>query len=603
MEGKNAFTGLGVANIGKRILLFGSGKKSKKNFAINESRDGFDFEPFKKKLVLKSKTGEDIKVAEIKEWRPAFFAEHYFLTYLRNKNLKLAYSDDLTHWGEVGKIKGISKLGMLVPSYKHNDKVVLYYGEKELKVAYSKDFVNWEKAEKPILGLDPKLQDKRVIKIGNIIPLSGGNLIIFFLYNPENNSNYSLELVLVDKNNPEKIIWEKGSSLWKQPQSWEEKEVSPIGVIGHKNQIFSYWQIKGEGIFAENHFYPRPEFKEEVKFSSPIPLLNKFKNNPLLGPIKENFWESQAVFNPAAVKLDDEVHILYRAVGDDGRSVLGYASSEDGVKIKKRLNEPVYYPRKKFEGAHMGAPQGYTPYASGGGWGGCEDPRLTRLEGRIYLTYVAYSGYSHPRVAMSSIDENDFRNQNWNWEDPVLISKPGVVDKNSCILPKKVNGKYVIFHRIYPNILIDYVDDLDFDGETKFLQGKYKIEPRKERWDSRKVGVGPTPIETDEGWLVIYHAVADKGCYDYKMGAMLLDKDDPKKVLYRTNSPILEPQCWYENQGFKAGVAYPCGAVEKDGKLLVYYGGADTVTCGAEAKMDQFLNELKTSGTANLKIV
>lgn len=87
------------------------------------------------------------------------------------------------------------------------------------------------------------------------------------------------------------------------------------------------------------------------------------------------------------------------------------------------------------------------------------------------------------------------------------------------------------------------------------------------------------------------------------MGAMLLDLKDPTKVSYRAHSPILEPTDWYENEGFKSGVAYPCGAVQIDKRLIVYYGGADTVVCAASANMSEFLNELKYTGNVHLKSV
>src|SRR5690606_783266 len=154
--------------------------------------------------------------------------------------------------------------------------------------------------------------------------------------------------------------------------------------------------------------------------------------------------------------------------------------------------------------------------------GGCEDPRMTKIDDRFYVVYVAYDGRNGPRLAMTSIDENDFHNKKWDaWKDPVLISRPGIIDKSGTILPEKVNGKYVIFHRVFPDILVDYVDSLDeFDGKT-WLKGEYKISPREDNWDSRKIGVGATPIKTDYGWLVIYNAVDDKDDSKYLMGAML----------------------------------------------------------------------------------
>lgn len=136
--------------------------------------------------------------------------------------------------------------------------------------------------------------------------------------------------------------------------------------------------------------------------------------------------------------------------------------------------------------------------------------------------------------------------------------------------------------------MIDFVDDLDF-GEGKWLKGEFKISPRPSTWDSRKIGIGASPLKTDIGWLVIYQAVDDQQDSQYKMGAMILDLTDPRKVLYRTPLPILIPDAPYENHGFKAGVAYPCGAVIKDDKLFVYYGGADSYVCVASANIDQFL--------------
>ena len=332
-------------------------------------------------------------------------------------------------------------------------------------------------------------------------------------------------------------------------------------------------------------------------------VLERFDGNPILESEPKHWWESKAVFNPGVIYEDGKVHIVYRAVGDSEVSVLGYASSSDGFHIEERLDQPIYVPREPFEGAGLVYP---TPshyqrtyvsiegedYVSGVGWGGCEDPRLTRIDDRVFMTYVAFDGYSPPRVALTSIHISDFLAKNWQWKKPVLISPPGVVDKNACILPGKINSKYVIFHRIFPDILIDFVDDLDFDGTTRWLIGEFKIRPRKTYWDSRKVGAGPPPIKTKDGWLLIYHAVGERDPGRYKMGMMLLDLKDPTKALARSEEPILEPQVWYENEGWKAGVIYPCGAVVIKDRLLVYYGGADKVTCVASAKLDELLEQL-----------
>ena len=326
------------------------------------------------------------------------------------------------------------------------------------------------------------------------------------------------------------------------------------------------------------------------------PVLERFEGNPILRPDSRHWWETKAVFNPAAIYENGKVHIIYRAIGETDNSVLGYASSLDGTHIYERLDKPVYIPREPFEGAGsipLIKGEKISLYQSGGGGaGGCEDPRLTRLDDKIYLTYVAYDGHSHPRVALSSIHIDDFLKKNWCWKKPVLISPPSIVDKNACLLPEKINGKYVIFHRIFPDILIDFVDDLDFDGKTRWLVGQYKIPVKNSSWDSLKVAAGPPPIKTKEGWLFIYHAIDEKDDIRYKIGAMLLDIKEPTRVLARTKMPILEPLADYENEGLKYGVVYPCGAVVISDRLFVYYGGADMVTCVATAKMSEFMTHL-----------
>ena len=334
------------------------------------------------------------------------------------------------------------------------------------------------------------------------------------------------------------------------------------------------------------------------------PVLERFDGNPILEPETKHWWESKAVFNPGAIYEGGKVHMVYRAIGDTDVSVLGYASSVDGFHIDERRHEPIYVPRESFEGAGLVYPtlnypqRTYAPiengedYVSGGGLGGCEDPRLTKIDDRVFMTYVAFNGYSPPRVALTSIHINDFLAQNWQWKKPVPISPPGVVDKNACILPEKIDSKYVIFHRIFPHILIDFVDDLDFDGTTRWLKGEFKIQPRAAYWDSRKIGAGAPPIKTKDGWLLIYHGVGEPDPGRYKIGAMLLGLKNPTRVLSRTEKPILEPEAWYENEGWKSGVIYPCGAVVIKDRLLVYYGGADKVACLASAKLDELLDYL-----------
>jgi predicted GH43/DUF377 family glycosyl hydrolase len=330
------------------------------------------------------------------------------------------------------------------------------------------------------------------------------------------------------------------------------------------------------------------------------PRLVRLSHNPILSPRPENGWESFATFNTAAIHLDGRVDLLYRAMGQMGVSVLGYASSADGRHIDERLDEPAYVPREPFE-ITPPPPRGLehpNPYArqymSGGGYGGCEDPRLTRIDDDLYMTYVAFNGFDPPRVALASIAVDDFLARRWRWRRPVLISRPGIVDKNAVLFPERIGGRYVFFHRVFPDMLISRRRSLEF-GPGEYLSGDFGIAPRPECWDSRKVGAGPPPIRTEAGWLQIYHAVDDRRDGEYRVGAMLLDLEEPTHVLHRSLAPVLEPETAPENEGHKSGVVYPCGAVVLDGELIVYYGGADKYVCAATYPLARFLAELEQS--------
>jgi predicted GH43/DUF377 family glycosyl hydrolase len=184
-----------------------------------------------------------------------------------------------------------------------------------------------------------------------------------------------------------------------------------------------------------------------------------------------------------------------------------------------------------------------------------------------------------------------------------MISPAGEIHKNWVLFPEKINGKFAILHSISPKLLIDYVDDLsDFDEEETVIRSKYSRISDTGAWDSWIRGAGPPPLKTKDGWLLFYHAMDIRDPNRYKLGAMLLDLNDPTKIIYRSRTPVLEPDFYYENNGFKAGVIYSCGAIIKEGELYVYYGGADSVVCVAMANLEKFLHELKTYGTPRLGV-
>jgi predicted GH43/DUF377 family glycosyl hydrolase len=330
--------------------------------------------------------------------------------------------------------------------------------------------------------------------------------------------------------------------------------------------------------------------KEVVKYFS----LSKHVSNPVMSPPEYADWEAIGTFNPAAV-LDDRgnVHIVYRALGADGMSRFGYAKSSDAINFKDKSPYPIFVMQSPRKPGEKDCLQKFDPnlYPSGGSWGGCEDPRMVRIGGRVYITFNAFDGWDYIRMAVSSIDENDFFNKKWKWSEPKLISPPGQINKNWVLFPEKINGKFAILHSISPNLQIDYIDELnDLTYGKHTIKSRFGQKQRREGWDSWLRGVGPPPIKTERGWLVLYHATTQgEGCY--KLGAMLLDLNDPKKIIGRSQNPILVPEHWYESD-WKPGVVYACGAVIRDGDLFVYYGGGDKHICVAHTPLEDLLNSL-----------
>ncbi len=294
--------------------------------------------------------------------------------------------------------------------------------------------------------------------------------------------------------------------------------------------------------------------------------MKRFERNPILEPIKENYWEAQSVFNAAAVYGNGLVHIVYRAMGTDNISRLGYATSVDGFTIKERFNTPIFNPANHAESS------------------GCEDPRLTVIGDEYFMAYTAYRNHDYPavyQISLTSIKTKDFLNRQWNWKERILPF-PGVRNKDAVILPGKVDGKYVMFHRIEPSICVAYSEDL-----KKWWGFKSIMEPRDKMWDDQKIGAAGTPIELNEGYLFIYHGVDQ--AKNYSLGAALLDKSNPENVLYRSEKPILTPCERYERVGDVPNVVFSCGNVQLDDQVIVYYGGADSVLCAASYELNELL--------------
>lgn len=334
--------------------------------------------------------------------------------------------------------------------------------------------------------------------------------------------------------------------------------------------------------------------KKEVKpLSLRLGSVRRAQNNPVLSPLGHNDWEACGVFNPGAYADDTgTVHLVYRAVGTDGVSRIGYAKSLDGKTFDERHSYPIFFV-ENVRGLPM---YRYDPvkFPSGGSWGGAEDPRLVRIGDTLYLTFNAFDGWDFIRIGMTSIKEKDFVAGKWDWKKPILISPEGEIHKNWVLFPEKINGKFAILHSISPEIRVDYRDSLEQIGKKeppiKSPQGP-RSATRDDVWDWKLRGPGCPPVKTDKGWLLLYHAIEKHEPDKYKIGVLLLDLNDPTKIIARSPAPLIAPQCWYEDDE-KPGIVYVCGAVIRDDELYIYYGGGDKHTCVAHVPLHDVLNWL-----------
>jgi predicted GH43/DUF377 family glycosyl hydrolase len=398
---------------------------------------------------------------------------------------------------------------------------------------------------------------------------------------------FGIEAALLDINNPQRIIARTDKPLLVPQEEYEKygkvpNIVFPTGAMVKDGMLHIYYG-------AADTTCAVATCKLDVLLDDMLETkikqirLNRYPGNPIIKPDPKLAWQSRAVFNPTALYEYGRVHLAYRAMSEDNTSVIGFASSGDGYNFDDRPSEPIYTPREAFEAKLVP-----------GGNSGCEDPRLTRIGDTIYMLYTAFNGRSEPRVALSYIKVDDFIARCWNWSRPIIISPPNVPDKDAALFPKKIKGKYAILHRLGVSIWLDYVDDLDFEG-NRWLKGTVIMSPKDELPDTEKIGISGPPIETKEGWLLLYHCVSRKTQpMTYYVAAALLDLKDPSKVLARRKVPILQPETTYELNGQVNNVVFPCGAVVIGDDLFVYYGGADSVIGVATMKLAELLNSLIT---------
>ena len=395
---------------------------------------------------------------------------------------------------------------------------------------------------------------------------------------------FGVEALLLDLKDPQKIIGKTKGPILVPEEMYEVYGVAPnivfpTGALLRKDNRLDIYYGAADTACARASLY-LPDLIDAMLPERRAALGKRVKENPIISPVASHPWEEKATFNAGAIEMSGTIHLLYRAMGNDNTSVFGYAATKNGVNITERLPSPAYVPRADFE----------MKKGPAGGNSGCEDPRLTKIGNMLYLGYTAYDGTHSPRAALSKISVADFTAHRFEkWSPPQLITPDNVDDKDMCVFPEKIGGKYFIVHRINRQICADTVDSLDF-SKNRVDRCIEIMGPRKGKWDSEKVGVAGPPIKTKLGWLFIYHGISRTA--SYRLGAALLDLKNPEQVLARTSEPIFEPVEKYEFEGQVSKVVFSCGMALRGDALLVYYGAADKVLGVAKFSLKKLLSIL-----------
>ncbi len=297
-------------------------------------------------------------------------------------------------------------------------------------------------------------------------------------------------------------------------------------------------------------------------------LLQRWEGNPAI-TVKDIPFRANTVFNGTPIVTNDGIYLLLRVEGQHGYSFFALARSTDGFNFT--IDEkPVMVPAKEGRFAFYEIK-------------GIEDPRVTVIEDTCYVMYTAVGNHG-ARIALAKTSDYV------NYERIALVSEPG--NKDGILFPRKINGRYVRLDRPIGlgtgSIWVSYSPDLINWGDSEVV-----ITPRGGYWDDFRVGASVTPIETQQGWLEIYHGVRMTLAGPiYRIGVVLLDLDDPSKVIKRGDQPILSPRQNYERIGDIGNVCFACGAVLDDnGDMKIYYGAADTAICIATCTLDHILKE------------
>ncbi len=321
-------------------------------------------------------------------------------------------------------------------------------------------------------------------------------------------------------------------------------------------------------------------------------------------------FENEGVLNPAAIREGDYVHLFYRAVSKGNYSSIGYCKLKGPLIVEERLEIPILFPQSDYE-SH-----------------GVEDPRISKIDDLYYLSYTAYDGvnalgalavsknlvdFDKLGLIVPQITYDGFRRlaeskgllnekyMRYNAHENILEKegkKVFIWDKNIVFFPRRIHGKLTFLHRVKPDIQIVAVENIA-DLTTDFWQQYFLhidnciVLSPKHKHEISYIGGGCPPIETAEGWLLIYHGVHDtvKG-YVYSACAALLDLDNPQKELARLPYPLFKPEYDWELKGEVNNVCFPSGSVVFDDTLYIYYGAADEQVACASLSISALVKEL-----------
>ncbi len=316
---------------------------------------------------------------------------------------------------------------------------------------------------------------------------------------------------------------------------------------------------------------PTPNLPWEDKPAGCAEPVWRYSRNPIIG--RHAIPTSNSVFNSAVVKFGDGYAGVFRCDSKAVSMDIFPGFSSDG--INWRINhEPV-----TFEGDPEITRREYR-----------YDPRVVKIDDRYYIVWC--NGYHGPTIGLGYTD--DFKT--FHQLENLLLP----YNRNGVLFPRKINGKYGLLsrpsdtgHTPFGDIFYSESPDLTYWGRHRFVMGTYGGD--RSAWQSKKVGAGPVPIETDEGWLLIYHGVLNTcNGFVYRVGCALLDIDEPWKVKLRSRFYILGPEEPYELAGDVPNVTFPCAALTDaaTGRIAIYYGCADTVTGMAFTTVDTLIDHM-----------